>query len=199
MTRPALFATLFLVTVSAAAVPATAVPNRLVMPPETIRVVDAGDLLTPAPSAALSDLIEDVYNRTGVEVIVVTAGSLGGMSATQYSHAAWDVYGGPRRALLLITKFEGLVTAQFGPSVGARLDPHMTAILSAMIPGVRDEQYNVAVLAGVRAVHRAWNLGEDVPLSDGAGASGHSIATRIINTLAGVLVVICMMIILSSR
>ena len=164
-------------------------------PPLTGRVVDAADVLSPGAEEALSLRLADWEAESSDQVVVATVPDLDGLDIADYGTRlgrAWGIgqdEGTDGRtldngAILLIAPNERQVRIEVGYGLeGTLTDAASSGVVQAMIPALREGDYDRAATEGAARVIGVLSseLGEarerrrrapDRPMATGAGEGG---------------------------
>lgn len=157
-------------------------------PSRTEQVInDYADLLTTNDANAIRSLAQELRNETGIELVVVTIGSIDDYSVpdtTIESFATnmfntWGIGSSSRNdgILLLVARNDRNVRIELGSGLPPEAEEAMVQIMDQFIlPNFRNDDYSRGILQGVQGiVGRATNR-ELVSQSDGAGLQGGSAA-----------------------
>lgn len=122
-------------------------------------VNDYQNLLDDAAEAALrADLIE-LYDRTGIEMTVLTisemiayghAGTIEELATKTFN--AWGIGNAQRNdgVLVLVSRFDRTIRIEVGAGYGTRLDdPLAVVIANHFLPAFREDKYQAGILRGV--------------------------------------------------
>lgn len=120
------------------------------------RLVDMADLLSDSEEAALVEMLDEVSERQQVDIVVVTADSLEGKSATQYADDFYDDYGygfgdGRDGILFLVSMGERdwcLSTTGFG--ITAFTDAGQAYMSELFLPDLSEGDYAAAFVTFVQ-------------------------------------------------
>lgn len=120
------------------------------------RLVDMADLLSDSEEAALAEMLDEVSERQQVDIVVVTADSLEGKSATQYADDFYDDYGygfgdGRDGILFLVSMGERdwcLSTTGFG--ITAFTDAGQAYMSELFLPDLSEGDYAAAFVTFVQ-------------------------------------------------
>ncbi|UAB79807.1 TPM domain-containing protein [Erythrobacter sp. SCSIO 43205] len=122
----------------------------------TGRVVDAADILSPDYETALTDKLEELEERTLVQLVVATTPDLKGHEIEDYSFDlanAWGLGSAERKdgLLLLVAPNERKVRIEVGLGLEASVKDEEAAhiIRTAILPSFRDSDYEAGIDAGV--------------------------------------------------
>ena len=107
------------------------------------RLVDQADLLTDAQEASLLSKLDSISNRQGMDVVVVTADTLGGKSPMAYADDFYDYNGYAEDGILLLVSMEDsdwwISTAGYG--ITAFTDAGIEYLGNRFVPSLSDGDY----------------------------------------------------------
>ena len=107
------------------------------------RLVDQADLLTDAQEANLLSKLDTISNRQGMDVVVVTAETLGGKSPMVYADDFYDYNGYCEDGILLLVSMEDsdwwISTAGYG--ITAFTDAGIEYLGNRFVPSLSDGDY----------------------------------------------------------
>ncbi len=137
-------------------------------PPLSGSVVDTANILSASTKLELEAELEELWNTTGRQLVVVTLPSLQGYPIEDYGYQLGREWGvGDRHrddgVLLIVAPTERKVRIE----AGYGLEPILTDALSsqiihsAILPKFRDNDLNGGVLAGVLAIDQQLRLPDD--------------------------------------
>lgn len=107
------------------------------------RVVDQADLLTEAEEASLLSKLNAISSKQGMDVVVVTADTLGGKSPTAYADDFYDYNGYSEDGILLLVSMEEsdwwISTAGYG--IIAFTDAGIEYLAEQFVPSLSDGDF----------------------------------------------------------
>jgi uncharacterized protein len=128
-------------------------------------VNDYASLLTDEHTTALRSLFSELKSDNGVEIVVVTIGSISDYNTGASAFEAfatdlfntWGIGDGQKNdgVLILVAVIDRAVRIEVGAGYGDSLNDDMQAVIDEqMIPAFRNEDYSQGIYDGARAVSR---------------------------------------------
>ena len=111
------------------------------------RLVDDGDLLTDEEERRLIEKLDDISGRQQCDVIIVTAGSLNGKTATKYADDYFDYngygLGNEKDGILLLISMEerNWAISTHGAAIDAFTDAGQEAMTDQFVPKLSEGDY----------------------------------------------------------
>jgi uncharacterized protein len=142
--------------VAVALVLVASVAAALTFPPLTGRVVDQADILSPAAKAALDPKLAELEDRSGIQLVVATVGSLEGQEIEPYANElfrAWRLGEAEKNngVLLLVAPNERRVRIEVGYGLEGTLTDALSKIIitNAIAPRFKAGDFSGGVTRGV--------------------------------------------------
>ncbi len=143
------------------------------VPPLTGRVVDAGDMLSPATEASITARLAALEDSTSTQIVVLTVPSLDGGDLEAFAtnvFRAWGIgqKGSNNGALLLVARDDRKLRIEVGYGLEGDLTDARAAtiIRETIVPRMRDGDPDAAVSAGVDAMIASVEGTEIAPAPD---------------------------------
>ena len=109
----------------------------------TPRLVDDADLLTAAEEAMLLSKLDEISQRQSMDVVVITANTLGGKSPMEYADDFYDTHGYGADGVLLLVSMEerDWWISTIGYGITAFTDAGIEYLGEQFTPSLSDEYY----------------------------------------------------------
>jgi uncharacterized protein len=143
-------------------------------PPNDSFIVDEANLIDPATTKQINELIFQVWNEQRIPIYVVTIPSLAnyeasGVSIEEYASSLFNTWGigSPSRnygVLLLVSKGDRKARIELGKAYEHRYDNAANDIMqNLIIPNFKANEYALGISEGVRGIS-AFVRGQNIPL-----------------------------------
>ena len=123
------------------------IPEERLLP----RLVDEDDLLTESEKTALCDMLDEISERQKMDVVVVTAKTLGDKTSTEYAGDFFDYngygYGSDYDGILMLVCLEerDWAISTHGAGIDAFTDAGIDHLVDQVTPYLSDEKFNKAL------------------------------------------------------
>jgi len=135
------------------------VAAALTFPPLTGRIVDQAGILSPAAEAALEPKLADLEDRSGVQLVVATVGSLEGQAIEPYANElfrSWKLGEAEKNngVLLLVAPNERRVRIEVGYGLEGTLTDALSRVIitNAITPRFKAGDYSGGVTRGAEDI-----------------------------------------------
>ncbi|MCQ2982842.1 MAG: TPM domain-containing protein, partial [Treponemataceae bacterium] len=125
-------------------------------------VVDQANIISSKDEAALKTYLSQLYDKTGVQICVLTLKSLNGASLEDYSLAVAEQWGIGKKgkdsgALLLVSMNEHAMRIEVGYGLEGDLTDARSGLIirKVLTPYFKDGDYSTGIVAGVEAMAQA--------------------------------------------
>ncbi len=143
-------------------------------------VVDQANIISSKDETALKTYLSQLYDKTGVQICVLTLKSLNGASLEDYSLAVAEQWGIGKKgkdsgALLLVSMNEHAMRIEVGYGLEGDLTDARSGLIirKVLTPYFKDGDYSTGIVAGVEAMAQAA-AGDAAGKVSGASAAKHT-------------------------